>query len=306
MILLDDKCTELKHKTFIALGSFDGLHLGHLELIKKTVSLAKENNCYSMVYTFDNHPMTVINAEKAPKLIQSNEDKISLLKAEGVDYVKFEKFDFKCMNTECDDFVCALADKYNANGIVVGFNYRFGKGNRGDIELLSKLCSTYNLKLHICPPFIIDKNIVSSTFIRNLILNGQVSSVKKYLGRYFSIEDTVIHGKEIGRVLGFPTANLILDSRFITPKRGVYFTIVQFNNIFYKAITNVGYNPTVSGTKLSIESHILDFNENIYGCKIKVYFLEWLRDEMKFGSLEELKNRLSLDKESVYKKQNIL
>lgn len=304
MLLYDDSM-QLKHKTFIALGSFDGLHLGHLSLIRKTVELAKEYHCKSMVYTFGNHPMTIINKGKAPKLIQTNNDKFQLLQDENVDLLHFEEFNEKYMNTKCEEFILNLINKYNVMGIVVGFNYKFGKNNTGDINVLKRLSVKYNFQLVVCPPFLVEDVVVSSTYIRQLISMGKVQDIKKYLGRYFSVNGMVVHGKKIGKKLGFPTANLQFNEQCILPKVGVYFTAIEYNGKCFKAITNIGYNPTVNGKNLTVESHLLNFDGNLYGDTLKIYFIEGIREEKKFDNIQLLKETLANDKEYVNKRKII-
>lgn len=305
ILLYDNNNIQLEKKTIIALGSFDGLHLGHLSLIRKTIELANKHNCQSMVYTFENHPMTVISKEKVPKLIQTNNEKIELLKEQGLDLLRFEEFNLQCMNTECEDFILNLINKYNAIGIVVGFNYRFGKNNKGDINLLKTLSTKHNFKLTVCPPFSVDNIVVSSTYIREIITAGKVENVKKYLGRYFSLQGIVIHGKKLGTKLGFSTANLQLDTKYLLPKAGVYFTFVEYKEKYFKAITNIGYNPTVNGKNLTVETHLLDFNDDLYGETLKIYFIERMRDEKKFDNIELLKETLAADKDNANKKNII-
>lgn len=296
IVLRDSFKDKLEEETVIALGSFDGLHKGHMALIDKAMEVAKKIGASAMVYSFSNHPLTVINKELTPKLLLSNEDKISILESKGVDIVNLTLFTEDFMKVSPEDFVLNMLKYYNCKAFVVGFNYRFGYKNLGDIELLKKLSKIYGFKLYVVDK-IKDKNeAISSSKIRHLIEEGDVKRATQLLTRPYALSGTVMTGRKIGRTIGFRTLNLDYDKKYVIPKGGVYYTNVIINNVNYRGITNIGYNPTVSGNKLSIETHVLDFNEDIYNHKIKVLFIDKIRDEKKFNSLEELKNQLTLDK----------
>lgn len=297
MIIYEDKFKiRLNEKTYVALGSFDGLHMGHMSLIKRTIDLAKSNNAKSMVFTFKNHPLTVINAEVAPKLIMNNSTKSSILEKIGIDIVNYAIFDEDFMKITPENFITNMVKAYNVKGIIVGFNYRFGYKNLGDIELLKDLSEELNFQLEVIPPVKINDEIISSSRIRQLISEGDIEKANYFLTRPFMLEGTVIHGNQLGRVINFPTINLDYDKKFLLPRGGVYYTAVEYCGAKYKGITNIGYNPTVKNKKLSIETHILNFNKNIYDEHVKVYFLKRIRDERKFKSLEDLSKQLEKDK----------
>lgn len=298
MIILEDSFTGyLDNGTYIALGSFDGLHIGHMSLISKTVKLAEKNNAKSMVFTFKNHPLMTINPEVSPKLIMDNNCKLEVLEKSGLDIINMVDFNKSFMRMSTEDFVINLIKHYKVKGLVVGFNYRFGYKNLGDVGLLKKMSNDYDFSLNIIEPVKYEGQVVSSSFIRNIIVDeGDMKKVNKLLVRPFVIQGTVIKGKQLGRTLGFPTVNLDYHKRFIIPKGGVYYTAVEYEGRTFKGITDVGYNPTTEDNKLSIETHILDFNEDIYGKDIRVYFIERIRDEKKFNSLHELAEQLKKDK----------
>lgn len=305
MLIYEDNFNlELDAKTYIALGSFDGLHLGHMRLINKTIELAKSNNTKSMVFTFKNHPLTIINEEIAPKLIISNGMKSSLLEKAGIDILNFSIFDEEFMKISPEDFIYNMVKHYNAKGFIVGFNYRFGYKNLGDVELLKELSQKLNFDICVVDPVKINNEVVSSSKIRHLISEGDITKANYFLTRPFMLEGNVIKGKQLGRQIKFPTVNLDYDKKFILPRGGVYYTVVEYENKMYKGITNIGYNPTVKDKKLSIETHILDFEKDIYGEFVKVYFYKRMRDEKKFDSLELLVEQLKLDKEYA-KKQSL-
>ncbi|MBC8060970.1 MAG: bifunctional riboflavin kinase/FAD synthetase [Clostridiaceae bacterium] len=298
MIILEDNFNEvLKNHTYIALGSFDGLHLGHMSLINKAIDLAKKSHgTKSMVYTFKNHPLTIINEEMVPKLLCSNEYKIELLEKSELEILNLVNFNIEYMKLSPEKFVENLLKHYGVEGLVVGFNYRFGYKNLGDIDLLKKLSVKFGFKLYIMDAVKLYGEIISSSKIRHFISEGEVHEANKLLGRPYMLEGKVIKGKQLGRTIGFPTINLDYDKSFLLPSGGVYYTIVDYNGVLYKGITNVGFNPTVDGKKLSIETYILDFDKFIYGENVRVYFKNKFRDEKKFDSLDELIFELRKDK----------
>ncbi|MBC2578909.1 bifunctional riboflavin kinase/FAD synthetase [Clostridium sp. DJ247] len=305
MIVMEDNFVKfLQYDTYIALGSFDGLHLGHINLINKTIELAKEYNAKSMVLTFKTHPLMTINPELAPKLLMDNNTKISVLENTALDIINMVDFDKNLMKLHPEDFVVNLLNHYKAKGLVVGFNYRFGYKNLGDVELLNKISEKYGFSLYVEDPVKFNDQIVSSSMIRGIIADdGDIDKANKLLTRPFAMQGEVIKGKQLGRTIGFPTANLNYNKRSVIPRGGVYYTAVEYKRKVYKGITNIGYNPTVNDDKLSIETYILDFDENIYNKQIKVYFIERIRDEKKFDSLQELTKQLEKDKEYAVKQK---
>lgn len=293
---------KIPYETYIALGSFDGLHLGHKALVQKAMEVAKKNKGKSMIYTFKNHPLSIINREMMPKLLMDNDMKIRVLEHMGVDYLSLISFNKEFMEISPEDFICNIIKCYNAKGIIVGFNYRFGYKNLGDITLLKKLSIKYDFKLYVINPIKQNNELISSSRIRNIISEqGDIKKANSMLYVPFSIEGKVVRGRQIGREIGFPTINLDYNKDFVIPKGGVYSTVVKYKDKLYKGVTNIGYNPTVENQKLSIETHILDFNNNIYDETIRVYFTGRIRDEKKFDSLEELACRIEKDKEYVEK-----
>ena len=231
------------------------------------------------------------------KLIMENEKKIEILEDEKVDILCFKDFDTEFMKLTPKEFIQLLIDKYNAKGIIVGFNYKFGYKNLGNVKLLEELKEIFNYELYVIDKCLYDGDVISSTRIRNLILEGDVSEAAEMLSRPYSLTGEVVHGRKIGRTMGFPTANLDINKNLILPKVGVYYTNVKVNNNIYKGITNIGNNPTVNGKKITIETYILDFDEDIYGEHIEVSFIKKIRDGKKFNGLQELKEELERNKE---------
>ncbi|MBB6630190.1 bifunctional riboflavin kinase/FAD synthetase [Clostridium algidicarnis] len=303
MKIIDFFNNDLKEETVIALGSFDGLHNGHIRLIDSAIKKAKEMNIKSMVYTFENHPLTVVNKAIAPKLIMDNKKKLQLLENMGVDITCLVKFDEDFMKISPEDFFRDLYKRYNVRGMVIGFNYRFGHKNAGDVELLKKLCKEYKVELVIIEPQTTEENIISSSSIRSLIKDGNVEKANMLLIDPFMLRGTIEHGKKVGKKIGYPTANLKLDYNYVIPAIGIYYTNVIYDNKIYKGITSVGNNPTLNGEKLTIETYILDFNKEIYDEEIELYFIEKTREEIKFSSLEELKIQLKKDEDNARAKK---
>lgn len=301
-VMRDNFKTKLKSDTYVALGSFDGLHLGHMSLINKIQELSKKDGSCSMVLTFENHPLSIINKHMMPKLIMSNQEKIKCLEKLNIDILNMASFNEEFMKISPEDFIEKLIYTYNVKGLVVGYNYRFGYKNFGDIELLHKLSKKIGFQLYIMESVKYENEVVCSTRIRGLIREGNILRSNKMLGRYFGLRGVVIKGKQFGRTMGFPTVNLDYDTNYITPKGGVYMSVVEYKNKLYTGITNIGYNPTVNGDKLGIETHILDFNENVYGERLSVYFLERIREEKKFDSPKQLAEQLEKDKEYARRK----
>ena len=290
------------NKSAVTIGKFDGLHKGHKALIEKTVDYAKKNNMKNVVFTFSNHPANFFESEKVRKII-TNKDKINTMKDLGVDIVINLPFDEFMTKISAIDFVeKILVKKLNAKKIYVGHDFTFARNKEGDAILLKALGGEYDFDVDIVKPIKINNIRVSSTYIRNLLAQGKVESVKEYLGSNYIVEGIVIEGKQIGRTMGFPTANLKFKENLILPRIGIYATKVYIGDKVYIGATNIGFNPTVRVEKLSIETHILQFNEDIYGKNIKIEFLERIRDEKKFNSLDELKQQLKNDTKKIYEK----
>lgn len=278
----------------VMLGKFDGVHLGHQQLIKTGVEFSAKENLSPVIYTFEG-----FNDE----CLTTDNEKADIFESLGIEYTVFEKFTEEFKSITPEDFVKnILAHKLNAKRIVVGFNYRFGKGASGDTELLGRLCDELNIALTVIPPFEIEGNVVSSTHIRNLLSEGDVKSAFEFLGRPYSVSGFTVRGKGLGHTIGFATANIIDIAGKLLPKRGVYATKTYVRGSEYISMTNVGVNPTVESTDTAkIETHLIDYTGELYGESIKIEFTHFIRDEKKFDSVENLKAQLSLDLENVKK-----
>lgn len=288
--------------TVVTIGNFDGIHKGHIKLIKEAVKEAKTKNYKSVVFTFKNHPMRYFRADSIKHII-TNEEKVKIFEDLGVDIVFMIPFDEYMTKISATDFVkTILHEKLKCKMVIVGHDFTFARNKEGNASLLESLGKKYNMKVKVIEPIKIKGRRVSSSYIRNLINDGNVSEIKNFLGRNYFLEGEVIHARKIGRTIGFPTANLKAEDKLIIPKNGIYAVKVYVKNKVYYGATNIGYNPTVNGKVLSIETNIIDFDEEIYGEIIRVEFLDRIRDEKKFNSLDELKSQLRKDVNFVYKK----
>lgn len=283
-------------ETAVALGSFDGVHLGHQELIKETWQLAKKKGLATAVFTFSNHPRDLIPGSEKVKNILYGEDKERIMEELGVEYLIDIPFTQEIMTMSPEDYVKnLLADKLNAKVIACGFNHRFGHKAQGNSEFLKKLGEELGIDVFVMDPFIVGDTVVSSTFIRELIAAGDVNRCPEYLGRYYAISGEVVVGNRLGKSIGFPTSNLIIDGSMVSPPNGVYITYCTYNGIRYPSVTNVGVKPTVGTFEKNIETHIFDFDKELYGKEIMVEFILKTRDEAKFDSLEALKEQIVRD-----------
>ncbi|HHT50426.1 MAG TPA: bifunctional riboflavin kinase/FAD synthetase [Eubacteriaceae bacterium] len=280
----------------IALGYFDGIHLGHQKLIKRAKKIAETKNLKSAVFTFKSHPLSILAPERVPRLIYSNSKKIKIIQSLGIDYLIFPEFSNELMLTKAEDFVKdILVDKFNMKHAVIGFNYKFGYKESGTPQTLIDLGKKYGFEVTIIEAVKADGITISSTNIRKQIQKGEMETAKNFLGCYYSISGKVVKGKGLGKKLSIPTANINIDNKIVLPKNGVYKTIVKIEDNKYKAITNIGLNPTFENHPYSIETYILDFNQDIYGIDIEIYFLKRIRGERKFNTLEELVNQIQKD-----------
>lgn len=307
MIVIDDIIMDNKESdNYVALGSFDGLHYGHLSLVRKTVEVAREKNGKSMVFTYKNHPKTIVKPDSVPKLIMDLDTKLEYLEEENVDIVVLRSFTKEFMSMEAENFIKLLCEDYNVKGIVVGFNFRFGHKNLGNVDVLKNLQKKYGYELYIMDPYTYKGNAISSTRIRNCILEGEVKEATNMLSKPYSIKGKVIHGRHIGRTIGFPTANLEFNEKMVIPGKGVYYTNVKYKDRVFKGITSVGNNPTVNGKELTIETFILNFDKMIYDEELKVYFIEKIRGEMKFDSVDKLVAQIKKDEDFAMSKDIII
>ncbi|MEG1584424.1 MAG: bifunctional riboflavin kinase/FAD synthetase [Anaerovorax sp.] len=283
-------------ETVVALGNFDGVHKGHQELIRRTVKNAKNAGLKSAVFTFTNHPKNVVAEKPVIKNILYLEDKAEIIKNLGIDYLISIEFSNEIQHMSAQAFIMdILLEKIKMKEAYCGFNYRFGYKGEGNPEILMKTGIREGFGIHVLEPFEIEDNLVSSSFIRQLIASGKVDQCEKYMGRKYYVIGEVVIGNKIGRTIGFPTSNILMDESMITPSHGVYVTYCIYNGVRHKSVTNVGIKPTIGDNKKTIETHIFDFDKELYGKEIKVEFIEKIRPEIKFNSIEELSAQITRD-----------
>ncbi len=281
--------------TVVALGNFDGIHKGHQELIKRTVENGKLAGLVPAIFTFSNHPKILTNNEQI-KSILPYEEKVNILKALGIQYMFNFRFNDEIRTMPANRFIDEiLIGKLKMKEGYCGFNYRFGDKAAGSPEILMKKGIEKGFGLHLMEPYRIGNQLVSSTLIRQLIEQGRVDECEKYMGRHYSVYGEVVVGNKLGKTIGFPTSNLVIDKTMVTPPNGVYTTICTYNGIVYKSITNVGEKPTIGKHEKNIETHIFDFNKELYGKNIKVEFLKKTREEKTFRSIEALSEQIKKD-----------
>ena len=292
---LDNLPEDIKNPV-VTIGNFDGVHWAHQAIFKKVIERAKDLNGTSVVITFEPHPIKVMSPDKARPLITLLEQKGELVINQGIDIFLLIKFTREFAAIPARDFVKdILVDKLGIKEVVVGYDYAFGHRREGNIKLLKEMGQQFNFEVHQVGPVYVGNSLVSSTSIRNLIMDGRVSEAKRLLGRNYQIRGEVIRGRDRGGpLLGYPTANLRLVDELI-PKEGVYIVTVDIDGKIYQGLTNIGYNPTFKDKTLSVETHILDLSADILRKKIKINFLSHLRDEITFASVKELSKQISRD-----------
>lgn len=277
--------------TAVALGGFDSLHIGHIKILESAVAYANEHGLIPAVYLFE-------NSIKSGKAVNSFEKRLEILNDLGIEAVFADEFteNIKYLSAAdfFDEYICK---KFGAKYVGAGYNYTFGANGAGTAETLKLLCRANKIECRIQPRVSL-KHTASSTYIKKLVGEGRVDEASRYLGRPFSLRGIVVRGNEIGREIGFPTANIEIPADRICPKAGVYISSVIYNGAKYRSITNVGSKPTVDDKNtLNIETHILDFSGDLYGVKIEIGFHKLIREINKFESVEELRRQLVRDKE---------
>jgi riboflavin kinase/FMN adenylyltransferase len=285
----------------IALGFFDGVHLGHGALLRRSVERARELGCRSAAFTFDRPPKEVVTGVPVP-LINSPEDRRGLMsRLYGIEDVIMVPFDREMMSTPWDDFVTEiLVGRYHAVHLVAGHDHHFGYKNQGSPELLAAKCAELGIGCDIIPKVERGGITVSSTYIRRLIELGQIERASEYLGHPHTLSQTVRHGRRIGTSIGVPTINLAVPPHVLTPSHGVYATRACLPDGSWRAgVTNVGTRPTVNeGADVTVETYLLDYDGDLYGQTVRLEFFRRLRDEVRFDSLDDLRAQIAQDAEA--------
>lgn len=287
---------KLNNGSAVALGNFDGMHIGHLAVIEKTAELCRKG-LVPTVMLFDEHSLKTVTGEAPPRLMTDSE-RLAFLKEKGLEIKTVSFTDIKNLTPE--EFIdSVLINRFNARAVVCGFNYRFGKGAAGDATLLNKLCKEKNIECLIVDEILSDSLPVSSTAIRKAVENGEIELANRMLGRCFGYTATVINGDKRGRTWGFPTINQRLPDGLVVPLFGVYESRVTADGRMYTGITNIGLRPTVGTDVILSETHILDFSGDLYGKEVEVSLVRFIRPEQKFSSFDELILQIKSDVSTV-------
>ena len=288
-------------RSTVAIGSFDGVHLGHQALIQKAVEDADRNGRDTVVFTFDRHPAELLRPENAPELITTSAQRIALIQEMGVDIMVIAAFDMELANTDRDTFLSKiLKGLLGAEAIVEGNDFCFGKNRAGDVNYLRSMESGYNFELHALDPVMVEGAPASSSRIRGLIRTAQFKEAEMVLGHGYFLEGVVVHGQHLGRVLGFPTINLELFERQVVPKDGIYAVLVTLQDgRIVQGACSIGNRPTVESAGRSVETNLLEFNEDLYGQKVSIRFISFLRSEIKFNNLDDLVDQMKIDVKNV-------
>jgi len=276
----------MKNKSIYALGFFDGVHLGHQALLTECCRLARERNIRSSAITFQAHPLSAFT-DNPPPLINTAADREVLLRQFGIENIDSLPVSKDVMSTSWQDFLLQLMEK-GAAGFVCGNDFRFGKDGEGNAEKLQAFCREHDLPCVIVPEQTLDGIRISSSHIRTLLENGDTETANRFLGHPHILSGTVVPGKQLGRTIGIPTANLLLPPELLISKFGVYATLACIDGKKYPAVTNIGTRPTVNGGHITVEPWILDFDGDLYGKEITLEFHQFLRPEKKFDSLTQL------------------
>lgn len=286
---------ELAQGAVASIGNFDGVHLGHQQLIKSLQLKAQSMNLPSVIILFEPQPREYFQKDKAPPRLTSLREKLNLFRQFNVDYVFCIKFDELLASMDATDFAMKYLFKHlNIKFLMVGHDFKFGKNREGDIHLLHKLGTASGCHVDVFPEFMIANERVSSTKIRHALDEGNLKLAEEYLGRTYSVCGRVIHGAGRGREWGIPTANINMQ-RILLPLQGVFVVEVMIDNQIHQGVANIGKRPTVDGTKNVLEIHVLNFNQSIYGKLVQVFFLHKLRNEVKFVSIDQLIQQINQD-----------
>jgi riboflavin kinase/FMN adenylyltransferase len=289
-----------KHPTAITIGTFDGIHIGHRKILERLINDAKKTGLRSTVLTFFPHPRMVLQKDTEIRLLNTIQEKIKILEFIGLDYLIIHPFTLEFSRLSSTEFVRdILVNELKVKKIIIGYDHRFGRNRNANIQDLSAFGNTLNFEVEEIPAQEIDDVSVSSTKIRNALIEGDIKTANEYLGYNYMLTGDVKKGKGLGRQLNFPTANLFIKEKYkLIPKNGVYVVKSILNDKLFYGMMNIGFNPTVNGSSKSIEIHFFDFKADLYEQNIQIDILERIRDEHKFNSLDELKAQLLNDKET--------
>lgn len=285
-----------RFETAVALGNFDGLHIGHMAIIETVINESRSRGLTSTLYNFTEHPKNIFKKAPPTLMLTTAQKKMEILKDTCLDILYFDTFDkYYALQTPQRFIKNVLLARLGAKFVVVGEDYRFGHKAKGDIEMLKNLGEVHGFDVKVIPPVKLENKVVCSTYIRELIQKGLVKDATKHLGRFYSINGEVVRGKSIGRQLGYPTANIFPSDCIVLPKSGVYITKTAVDGMKYKSVTNIGIKSGFNNGMPVVETHIIDFRGNIYGIDIEIFFVERLRDEIVFGTMQDLRAQIEED-----------
>jgi riboflavin kinase/FMN adenylyltransferase len=289
---------QITKKTILTLGTFDGVHIGHKKILQKLTQNTPNEDYESVVLTFFPHPRMVLQEDSNIKLLNTIKEKQDLLEEIGIENLVIHPFDETFSQLTAEEFVkTVLVEKFHVQKIIIGHDHRFGRNRTANIDHLIDFGKQYGFDVSQISVQELNEISVSSTKIRNAILDGNIQLANDYLGYSYFITGTVITGKQLGRTIGFPTANIKIEENYkLIPQNGVYLVQASINSQIINGMMNIGTNPTVGGQEQSIEIHFLDFDADIYNQELKVSILHRIRDEKKFNSLQDLQEQLQKDK----------
>lgn len=287
--------SKIERPLALTIGFFDGVHLGHRYLVSELSEFAKKREFASAVLTFRTHPRQVLHSDYIPSLLTTADEKIALLKETGVDYVVMTEFTQDLSMLTAQEFMRLLHDNLNVRCLMIGYDHRFGHNRSEKFEDYVRFGKEIGIEVVQSSPLVIDGINVSSSVVRKTISEGDVAKAAKLLGREYSLAGTVVKGFQVGRTIGFPTANIAYDDSRMLPKDGVYAARVAVDSHLYDAMLYIGSRPTVNTGKISVEAYLFDFSDDIYGKNVNVRFVDRIRDSIKFDSIEELKKQLGKD-----------
>lgn len=285
---------KLRHPA-VTIGNFDGVHLGHREILRRVRELARAQDGVSVVITFAPHPLQVIAPDTGVKLITTPKEKQALIEASGIDYLLEIPFDLSFASISATEFVeRVLVGAIGMESLVIGYDYAFGRGREGNVKLLRRLGERFGYTVELLQPISGRGLVYSSTAVRTMVSEGNVAGVVSVLGRHYAVTGTVVHGHQRGRGLGFPTANLATEKELL-PAAGVYAVKARIGSALYDGACNIGTNPTFGDEQLSLEVFLFDFDGELYGAEVTLIFIERLRGEMRFPNPEALKQAIAAD-----------
>ncbi|MGE5390023.1 MAG: bifunctional riboflavin kinase/FAD synthetase [Deltaproteobacteria bacterium] len=296
-----DNYTADGRSLYLALGNFDGVHLGHQQLIRELVAQSRNEGGRAAAFIFEPHPSRVLAPDRAPNLLVTADRKAELLRESGLDILIYNSFTMDMARTSPREFVeNILVNKLGVRQVYVGFNYTFGHKGAGTPQILEELGHEYGFGVRIIPPVEVDGEVVSSSLIRSYLEKGQIEVAVKLLGYYPMIEGLVVQGEKRGSTIGFPTANLAVPADLSIPNRGVYSARAEVEAKIYKAAVNIGNKPTFHADyPICVEAHLIDFAGDLYGKQVRLFFRHKIRDEKKFSGVEELMAQIARDRQSI-------